>query len=366
MRMANPGASISFLDVDRIAADGISPTMNQTLILLAALSLGAEPAAPPARGRILILDNHELIEGEISLQGERYKIRRPVGELALPASQVLTVVASPDDAFRYIRERLKPTSAEDHVRLARWCLSQRMPDHAIEQAAEAARLKGATPRFRELVCEPIRLQAEAMKAPVKPVTAPAPKPVEEEVPATDASPEAFSLFVTKIQPILTNTCTNCHSSGRAGSFKLMPASASGAISKRSLQLNLAAAAVQINRSQPSASPILLKAVVMHGDSAGPPIKDRQTAAFKYLDEWVRLMTGGRVGDSPAPSVEKATAPDAPAPLPPMSAPPISPTKATGDETESGPSRVRSNPVPPPITSDPFDPAEFNKKAKPPG
>ena len=52
---------------------------------------------------------------------------------------------------------------------------------------------------------PAPLPAAASKAPARPVVAAA---------TIDVNAETLSLFTQKIQPILMNTCANCHTEGR--------------------------------------------------------------------------------------------------------------------------------------------------------
>src|SRR5260221_2333101 len=115
----------------------------------------------PDKGHVLLLDNDELLEGDIERVGERYRVRQGTGEMSIPAARVTGLVADRDAAFQVLKQRLKPNDANEHLRLARWCLSHQLPQRAIEEADVAAKIN-TEPRFRVVNCEPIKRQAAVM------------------------------------------------------------------------------------------------------------------------------------------------------------------------------------------------------------
>jgi len=166
--------------------------------------------------------------------------------------------------------------------------------------------------------------------------------------------ETMSQFVKRVQPILMNTCASCHMSGRAGSFQLMRAFEDGMVNRRATQHNLNAVLGQVNRAKWAESPLLLKAISVHGQTSQPPLKGRQVPAFRALEEWVRkaVANNPQLQDpsSPALRMEKPAAEPfavSPAAGPVNPATPPAPTAI-----------VPRGPV------DPFDPAVFNQQKKP--
>ena len=112
--------------------------------------------------------------------------------------------------------------------------------------------------------------------------APRPAPVE-------CSPEAMKLYGTKVQPLLANACAACHSTSGCGSFTLQRSTPGAAIPSAVTQFNLAAAIGQIDKKNPERSKLLVKAITAHGGLRQPPIKDATAAAYKNLEQWVKLM-----------------------------------------------------------------------------
>src|SRR5262249_40251957 len=116
----------------------------------------------------------------------------------------------------------------------------------------------------------------------------APSASETSPLSIDVSAETLGVFTTRVQPILMNACASCHATGRGGAFKLTRAFEGATIARRSTQHNLAAVMAQVDIHNPEASPLLIKAVSVHGANNQPPLKGRQSPPFRMLEEWVRM------------------------------------------------------------------------------
>jgi hypothetical protein len=127
---------------------------------------------------------------------------------------------------------------------------------------------------------------------------PSPPPVE-------CSPEAMKSYGTKVQPLLANACAACHSTAGCGSFTLQRSTPGATISSTTTQFNLAAAVAQIDKKNPERSKLLVKSITAHGGLRQPPIKDANAAAYKNLEQWVKLMAndGKLPVDPKAPAKE---------------------------------------------------------------
>jgi hypothetical protein len=173
---------------------------------------------------------------------------------------------------------------------------------------------------------------------------------------TECGAEAFKRFATKVQPVLMNTCANCHAGAHAGKFRLERVYAGGPNARPATQRNLAAALALIDRGKPAASPLLQQATTAHGGATLPPLRDRGVPAFKQLDEWVKLT----VSDTSAPPPPEPPVVNGAAALP-------------GGEPKSESGSVDPTTDAPAGPKDPFDPAIFNQqhhpdaaRPKPPG
>jgi hypothetical protein len=138
---------------------------------------------------------------------------------------------------------------------------------------------------------------------------------------------------------------------------------SGLINRRTTQHNLAQVLAQINREHWELSPLLIKAVSLHGEASQPPIRNRQTAAYKTLEEWVRRTMADNpqlAQKTPAaiPTEVKAAAGD----VPPKE--PAGNSDFASNKPAVSPSAPAAKAETAPLPMDPFDPAPFNQANKP--
>jgi hypothetical protein len=332
-------------------------TRSFAAVLLALGVAARGPAAPPTAGRVLLLDNQHVLEGEVERAGDQYRVRRDGGETLVSANRALAVCDSLEAAYKFLRDRADPRDAAAHLRLARWCDANNLRAQAAAEAKAAVELR---PTWREARGLFTMLQQRAAAPMPTPVPAQPPPPAAPAALADpiDCGAEAFKRFATKVQPVLMNTCASCHAGANAGSFRLQPAYADGLNSRTATQRNLAAALAQIDRGRPSASPLLLRALAAHGGAAVPPLRDHDVPPYRLLEEWVKLVLPD---SSPAPA---PAAPATPAVVPTSHTTAAPPAKAdTEPQTAFG-----SGNAPPPKEEpkDPFDPADFNRQHHPGG
>ena len=316
--------------------------------------------AVPLAGKILVLDNDQLIEGDIYREGDRYCIRRGNGETTVPAKRVVEVVADRRQAYRVIRDRSNTHDWDDRMRLVRWCMENQLRDEALLEASALLKFRPQDAQLRTLVQGLQTLQIEPVEAVPEP-TAPAKVPdkvLEIEMP--DYNHESFSLFVTKVQPILMNTCASCHAAGKGGHFVLVRNSDGG--NRKAALFNLASTLKQIDRTQPISSPLLARAVAAHGKATRPPIRDQQALAYQYLEAWATSAVGSE-GTRPMPvSVLKIREEEPIKPQPKQVEAPKPPVPPVGKFGETSSTRVK--PEPQTEAKDPFDPAIFNGTIQP--
>jgi hypothetical protein len=203
--------------------------------------------------------------------------------------------------------------------------------------------------------------------------------------------ESAKMFATKVQPVLANLCANCHArADLSTNFKLRRID-EGYANPQATEFNLRAAARQLNRSNPAASPLLVKAVTPHGTAKEPPLRGKQLPPYKVLELWVHwavLNEGSPMPTSLTPAVvrspfvgipgttEFAVGGDTPVAAKPTEPPPaIVPVGTTVEHVSIGtkagampalpaaPVQETPGEVPAP-GEDPFDPAQFNRYAHP--
>lgn len=330
------------------------------------------PALPPSamQGKVLLLEHGGLIEGDIERVGDRYRIRRSAGEMTVPASPSILLLPDKASAYEMMRRRIHSLDARQHAALAQWCLTHGLQAEAIREADTAV---GLAPDDSALLRFVADLKARIALPPPPSVRRPsqeiAARLEEETIPTTEVPAAAQTLFATKVQPVLINSCASCHCRSDCDQFRLSrPTIVFG--DRDATYRNLATVLKAIDRDEPTKSPLLVKALAIHGGAKHPPLRDRESPAYRYLEEFVRLVTG-KVGSlqvvAPAYSNDASHQQQA-TPEPNVTEPHVLPSIRVSPliggnkkplAAEPRPTDRTTPPSRPPVR-DEFDPEPFNK------
>jgi hypothetical protein len=311
---------------------------------------------------VLVLANERTMQGEIERDGDQYRVRRSVGETGVPADSVICLCDTLEEAYAFLRTRANLQDADERMRLARWCQLHGLRNQALAEVRVAVDLRPSSKACQRLLQSLERASAVADAAspqgpPKHGAEAGTPPPIE-------ISSESMGQFISRVQPILMNTCASCHVGDRGGAFKLARASEGGTVSRRATQQNLAAVLARITPARPEASPVLVKAISVHGEASQPPIKSRQAPTYRAIEEWIHATIAGN------PQLEGATTTSA-APLAAAEQKSIPTSEPIQRGFAAGAPVSSSKPAVPapgarsaPIPLDPFDPAGFNSEKQP--
>jgi len=338
--------------------------MNAIIRALACVLVfaGLAAAESPAKGRVVVLDNENLLEGEVTPTDAGYVIKRPVGgDVTLPAKRVLAVVADRKAGFMIVAERANRRDADERLRLAKWCLSYNLLDEATAEAQAAVRMRDGFTAAEQMLrsLESMAKLKASTPDPAPARSEPAAKDTVTDVPAIEYNSESYPLFASKVNAILMNACASCHSRDDVKAFKLTRLGGRSGMTK-----NLMAALAQVNPADPAASPLLVKSVTAHGSATEPPFKTKSHPAYRNLETWARFARAAEGTAAPDESfasghpaeVRKQADPVADKPSAP---PPPGSGDSFGQESKSTP--------PKPLKAqadDEFDPAIFNGEVKP--
>ena len=327
---------------------------------------GADRPASLTKGKVLILKTEYTIEGDIERFGDRYCVRRKLGETWVPADRVLALVASLPDAYVYLRGRINLGDPDERLRLARWCRTNGLQQQALAELKAAADLRPSHAETQRLLL--YWQQASAKTATDVPTANAATKKTATlqtpaEPPPLEVTTESLGLFITRVQPILMNTCARCHATGHGGSFHLTQVFEDTLSNRKTLERNLSAVLTQIDVSQPESSRLLIKAVSDHAHTGRAPIRDRQAAPYRTLENWVKLTVADNpqlrdkaevaATHNPTRSMETRDSPPPPfdEQRPNTTAPPTADSRGDKGKTT-------------PATPDPYDPEPFNRQLHP--
>lgn len=288
---------------------------------------------PATSGRVVLLKDDRLLEGEVHEEGDKVILRRGVIDQEFSRSEVMFIGSTREEAYQYRRSQVQEKDIEGRIRLAKWCAYSGLREQGLAEARSAVALDPENGTARELVrileeslrrfppqgknSVPDMIPPASHRTPQTPpsltsvgsstetLVMPAvgtnqstrpspsqvilasgvsvPSPVERLL----VSAEVVAGFRRNVQPILTNLCVSCHSRPDAGSYRLirMP---EWDVNAAALEQNVKATLAQLRPAEPEASPLLVKAISAHGNTKSPPLPGANAPAYKVLAEWVRL------------------------------------------------------------------------------
>jgi hypothetical protein len=344
----------------------INPLACAVALVLAACPVLSAQESPRPGGRVVVLDNERVLEGEVQREADQFLIRLNAGELRIPAAKVLKVCANLEEVYQFLAERANLRDAGDRLRLARWCQSHGLREQAIAEAREALQLRPGHAETKQFLAM-LERSSPLVPAPVSQVLEAAP-PQPAQTPL-EVSAECLALFASKVQPILMNTCASCHANEKGGSFVLQRCGDAGG--RRTTQLNLTAVVKLVSFDQPGASPLLCKACCAHGGAAQAPVPNRQSPPFVTLQGFVDLLTAQNPQLRPNGAQSVSAAPR------PVEGPPVAravemaPTAVNTTAPRAVDSQASTTPPPPaaleprpPSALNAYDAEEFNRMAHP--
>ena len=274
--------------------------------LCAAAASGDELSLVPRAG-VVLLNNGELIAGEIIAAGDRYDVHLKTGQISLKRSDVAMVCRDAQECYRHKRDGMELGRARDHLELAEWCIKNALLDAAEKELAAARAVDAAHPKIR-LVESRLALARHPLNS--KPAASPE-KSAAKEMPegiVRDLPAGSMATFTNTIQPLLLNYCagSGCHTSRGPGSLKLerIHPKLSG---RFTTQRNLQRVLKLVDRENPPQSKLLQTPIRPHGNAKSPIFTRREQSQYQQLVLWVLTVAGG--GKKAAePTLAQRTAP----------------------------------------------------------
>lgn len=306
------------------------------------------PVAAPAES-VLLLQNGQVLRGEISRKGGDYLVVSPGIQLLVREHQVEMHCQSLEEVYRHRRSRMDLQSAQSHLEMAQWCLKHQMLPAAKQELFDAVSLDRRHPLIP--VIERRLELAESPPATILPASADS-KPLVAAGPSSDEldrivrgmPPKTMEMFTAKIQPILLSNCATaaCHGQPGGQGFQLSRIPSSSRTSPGLTQRNLYATLPWIDQEDPSASPLLNVPLKAHGTARGPVFTKQHESQYRQLVEWCHRM----------------------APSPVLAASHQEPVVPKKPQRQTRPAAERGVSMPPSRPADPFDPEAFNRQFAP--
>ena len=311
------------------------------LWLATSVALGQAAPAPrglpnpaptsPATYQALLLSSGQVVRGEIVEDAAAgvFRHRQKVGTVQYPRAMVQKAAGSVEELYRFQAARLPAGDPDERMKLARWCLTEHLPDQAREQLVAVQRM---SPDDREVRRMLFNLDATASRPGVDPEIrrTSAEQPAAEQPAALDPRflasvskhfntvPVIFDLppaqavrradeFARYVQPVLLQSCAKCHNEKYQGTFQLVEIRTQRDLKNPDVaRANLDAALRLVNPDDPSRSDLLSAGLVPHGGSKNAIFRGPNDRYYQPLATWVKsLKPAAAAGRGSAGDVSRA-------------------------------------------------------------
>ncbi|MBI3864816.1 MAG: hypothetical protein HY290_23305 [Planctomycetia bacterium] len=338
--------------------------------------VGPLDESPSVLDGVLVMRNGAVIAGTIVQTGEYYEVRGQYGNAQYPASLVRMRCASLEDAYARLHDQtVAHQSANSHVRLAKWCLTNRLEEEALNELSDALALEPD----RDDIQRMIRNLTENAKQVRNQPAAERDEPDRDGKPGATEADESAGLgglalpqalqFTRRIQPLLVNSCatSGCHARDAKSGFRLQHVLPGRQSNRHASEVNLATILAQIDFKQPAGSRLLTVPRKGHGRQGRPVfVGHRGEDQWRELESWVQAVArdsaqkaslaarGKVVGGTTSTTDAGAVAARARSRDPFTGQTPAAATTLPGERRErtiSGSDR-----------GDPFDPTAFNRQS----
>lgn len=246
---------------------------------------------------ILVLADGKVLDGRFLPRPDGYEVEVQGGRMFIESARVRFIARDFEDAHQRMRSSFTELTPQNHMELARWCLTNKRTDLARREVLDA------------LHKDPNRIDAQRLLQSLVQQSEQAPKssrgsglsefpslarpagPVPETRSLAGLSRSVSQDFTRHIQRILMNNCASagCHGVRTTSSFQLTSSHRGTNVSIA--ERNLAAVMKQIDLSRPSSSPLLAALEGNHADTSAPIFRGRSGAVqMKTLRDWVRAVS----------------------------------------------------------------------------
>ncbi|MCG8451310.1 MAG: hypothetical protein MI725_17230 [Pirellulales bacterium] len=245
------------------------------VLVVGGLSLPTVGSEPVVDGQavpgLVVLDNGNVVRGQVQLLGDHYLVKLSGGELRIPTEQVEMFCRDLNEAYQKRRASRTATSADAHIDLARWCMRYDLHDHAARELTDAREIDPdhrRLPLFERQLQQLVKLAARTPSSRPSQQAETSAEPTEVELKTLDKAPKwARALFVRQVQPLLVHSCATagCHQPGATGGdFQLNRLATDGVGHPQLTLRNLASTLAQIDWQSPEESRLLQQALTAHG------------------------------------------------------------------------------------------------------
>jgi hypothetical protein len=279
-------------------------------------------AAPAPSQSVLLLSDGRILEGTLSIEGAEYVLRKRGGTIRFKKEQVVQPFGSVAEVYRYKRDQIPEDDPDEHLKLARWCLSQGLQPEArtelqkvvavssrsSEARAMLASIEASEARLasRRVDSEVVQTSGESVE-PMKRAQRPGELPpvtlarIRREM-GVSGLPVIFDLppavavkradqFARNVHPVLQAACARCHNERHDGPFQLVEVKSRRDWTQSVFRANLDATLQLIDKDTPAKSELLSRSLVPHGSTQTrqPIFRGSNDPQYQIIAAWVNSL-----------------------------------------------------------------------------
>ena len=312
----------------------------------------AAAAAAPSK-TVHMLSDGRVLKGFLSERDEtHYSIRQKFGRFDFPKADLVMSFGSLHDLYRYRLNQFPESDPDEHLKLARWCLKEKMMDEARAEL-EAVVKYAPKDRIAQAMIEKLDADAErvasnrdadVVRTSLDPASA-SPPPALDPVAIQAAKrelgvgdvPVIFDLppplavkraqeFSTIIHPILQNKCASCHNERFNGAFRLIEIRGGRSIRGDELRVNLDATLQLIDPERLEKSDLLTSLLMPHKSLRRSILGGQNDPYYQIISTWVSKLRPQRGAETRRTNAGAG----------------FDPSAGTAQETAAVPARGRGN------------------------
>lgn len=270
--------------------------------LVSAADVAAQEEPQQKKTSILLMRTGRMVSGEISESAGGYLVSNPTGSMLVPFADVVFEAKDLHEIYQKQRGSMKFPTANTHMNLARWCITNNLLEEAKKELRDAIRLepKRSEPQLmlRKLMnASPTKNRMTIQQKIEEKLVTRQMENADEATSLTGISREQSAIFVRKIQPILLNKCgnANCHGNAATSKFKLTQVTRRYGNHRIYAEKNLAEVMKWLDFDNPADSPLIVKperehpqnGMIVYSGYAGRKQKE-------ILQKWVAAAVSDRI------------------------------------------------------------------------
>lgn len=268
----------------------------------------ASAPTSPSTYRALLLSSGKVVRGEIIFvkAADAYCLKGSGGPVPYPNSMVLKAGASVEELYRFQVGRLPGGDPDERIKLAKWCLTEKLIPQAREQLEVVKEMCPDDREVQRMLFNLATTEKPEMDSEVRRTSVEVPAPLDPTVLKSrkrygGGLPQIFDLppaqavkraneFAQYVQPVLQQNCVKCHNEKYQGNFQLIEMRTPREKSNTdNLRANLDATLNLVNQDDPSRSELLSAGLVPHGGRRNAIFRGPNDQGYMILVTWIKKV-----------------------------------------------------------------------------